>query len=71
MSATEQVKECAYELGFDLVRVTSADAFPETEQIVKDRIAAGLMDGLDWFTAERAEVSSLSFTLVINQFDYE
>jgi epoxyqueuosine reductase len=57
MSASEQIKERAYELGFDLIRVTSADGFPETERIVKDRIAAGLMDGLDWFTAARAEVS--------------
>lgn len=52
------VKERAYELGFDLVRVTTADPFPEAETALKERIAAGLMSGLDWFTAERAEVSS-------------
>ena len=57
MSLTEQIKERAYTLGFDAVRVTSADAFPETEATIKERIAAGLMDGLDWFTAARAEVS--------------
>ncbi|MEO7003188.1 MAG: hypothetical protein ABI068_15350, partial [Ktedonobacterales bacterium] len=54
---TEQIKERAYALGFDLVRVTSADSFPEAEVALKTRIADGLFAGLDWFTAERAEVS--------------
>jgi len=30
---------------------------PEAERVIKERIAQGLMDGLPWFTAERAEVS--------------
>ncbi|HEV2579617.1 MAG TPA: tRNA epoxyqueuosine(34) reductase QueG [Ktedonobacteraceae bacterium] len=51
------IKEYAYSLGFDLARITSADAFPETERIVRERIERGLMDGLPWFTAERAGVS--------------
>ena len=57
MSLTEQIKERAYALGFDAFRVTSANPFPATEATLKERIAAGLMDGLDWFTAARAEVS--------------
>jgi epoxyqueuosine reductase len=55
---TERVKEQAYALGFDLVRVTSAAPFPEAEAALKRRIADGLMGGLDWFTAARAEVSA-------------
>src|SRR5260370_30126078 len=55
---TEWIKERAYALGFDLVRVTTADPFPEAESALKDRIADGLMGGLDWFTAARAEVSA-------------
>ncbi len=51
------IKEYACKLGFDSVRVTSADALPEAERIIKERIAQGLMDGLPWFTAERSEVS--------------
>lgn len=51
------IKEYAYTLGFDSVRITSADAFPEAERVIKERIAQGLMDGLPWFTAERSEVS--------------
>ncbi|MDQ6644180.1 MAG: tRNA epoxyqueuosine(34) reductase QueG [Chloroflexota bacterium] len=51
------IKEYAYSLGFDSARITSADALPETERVIKERIAQGLMDGLPWFTAERTEVS--------------
>ncbi len=57
MSHTQAIKEYAYSLGFDIVRITTANAFPEAEGIIKDRIARGLMDGLPWFTAERADVS--------------
>lgn len=57
MLKTDAIKEHAYSLGFDLVRITTAEAFPEAERIIKDRIARGLMDGLPWFTAERAAVS--------------
>ncbi len=58
VSLTEQIKEHAYALGFDVVRVTTADPFPEKRRALEERIAAGLMDGLDWFTAARAEVAS-------------
>lgn len=57
MLNTTIIKEYAYALGFDMVRITSAEAFPETEHVIKARIAQGLMDGLPWFTAGRAEVS--------------
>lgn len=56
LSAT-RIKEYAYALGFDLARVTTAEALPETERVIKERIALGLMDGLPWFTAERATTS--------------
>jgi epoxyqueuosine reductase len=51
------IKEYAYSLGFDMARITSAEAFPEAERVIQERIAQGLMDGLHWYTAERAEVS--------------
>ena len=57
MSNTATIKEYAYELGFDTARISSAEAFPEAERVIKERIAQGLMDGLPWFTAERADVS--------------
>src|SRR5579885_6012 len=51
------IKEYAYSLGFDMARITSAEAFPEADRVIQERIAQGLMDGLPWYTAERAEVS--------------
>src|SRR5438874_13344685 len=57
MLHTGTIKEYAYSLGFDMVRITGAEEFAQTEQIIKERISQGLMDGLPWFTAERAEVS--------------
>lgn len=56
LSAT-RIKEYAYTLGFDSARITTAEALPEAERVIKERIAQGLMDGLPWFTAERAETS--------------
>lgn len=56
-SDTQAIKEYAYALGFDLVRISNASAFPEAKQVIKERIAQGLFDGLPWFTAERADVS--------------
>lgn len=47
------VKEYAQELGFDLVRVTSAEDFVEDRAITQERVRTGLMDGLPWYTEER------------------
>ncbi len=57
MLSSQAIKEYAYSLGFDAAHITSAAAFPEAERVIKERIARGLMDGLPWFTAERADVS--------------
>ncbi len=57
MSLTSDIKDHAYSLGFDLVRVTTAEPFPEREATIKARIEQGLMNGLPWFTSERAETS--------------
>ena len=51
------IKEYAYALGFDIAQITTAEAFPDAERVIKERIAQGLMDGLPWFTTERSEVS--------------
>ena len=53
----DQIKEYAYELGFDLARVTTADPLSEAETCVKERIASGYFEGMDWFSGERAEVA--------------
>lgn len=57
MINTQVIKEYAYSLGFDAARITGAAAFPEAKKVIQERIGQGLMDGLPWFTAERAEIS--------------
>jgi len=57
MSLTTEIKEFAYGVGFDLVRVTTAAPFPEAREQIRARIEQGFFAGMDWFTAERAEVS--------------
>ena len=47
------VKECALELGFDLVRVTSAQEFAWDREVTLARLKDGLMDGLPWFNEDR------------------
>lgn len=56
-SLTAAIKEFACRLGFDPVGITTADDFAATERLMAARISAGLMDGLRWFTAERAAIS--------------
>lgn len=51
------IREKARELGFQAVGFTSAANFDETEQVVLQRIDAGLMAGLDWFTPARARLA--------------
>ncbi len=50
---TDLVKSCAYDLGFDIVRVTSASPFLAARDVAEKRIEQGLMDGLPWYTQNR------------------
>ena len=50
---TAMVKQCALEAGFDLARVTTAREFPSDRQVALERLEAGLMDGLPWYTEAR------------------
>ena len=49
----KRVKQCALDLGFDLVGIASAEAFSEHQAVTLERIRDGLMDGLPWFTEAR------------------
>jgi len=55
---TAAVKRLAIEHGLTVSAVTTADPFPELADHLEHHIAAGRMDGLDWFTAERARFST-------------
>ena len=53
-----RVKELAREAGFDLAGIASVEPFERERSALRERIGQGMFDGLPWFTAERAEVSS-------------
>jgi len=53
-SLTRQVKGLSKAAGFHLVGVTSAEDFPETEEVIAERVRAGLLDGLPWYNEARA-----------------
>jgi epoxyqueuosine reductase len=61
---TQRVKRLAGEHGLSVSAVTSAASFPELFPILRDRIDAGHMAGLDWFTTERAAASCDPKTLM-------
>src|SRR5215217_268771 len=63
---TNRVKSLARAHGLSVSAVTSAEAFPELFAILRDRIDAGHMAGLDWFTTERAAASCDPKTLMTN-----
>jgi epoxyqueuosine reductase len=52
------IKDLALSHGFHIARITTAEPFAGLEPILNERIAAGHLDGLDWFTPERAHVAS-------------
>ena len=49
----EVIIQFGVESGFDIVRVTSADAFRRDEAAALKRIRDGHMDGYSWYTEER------------------
>jgi epoxyqueuosine reductase len=63
---TGQVKSLALANGLSVSAVTSAEAFPEVFHILRDRIDAGHLAGMDWFTTERAAASCDPKTLMDN-----
>ncbi len=58
LDAKAIAKDYALELGFDLVRVTSAHQFAQDREVTLERLRAGLMDGLPWFNESRVQQGS-------------
>ena len=52
------VRRLAREHGLTVCAMTGAESFPGLEQHLVDHIAAGHLAGMDWFTPDRAAVSS-------------
>ena len=55
---TALVKAHALEVGFDLVRITTAEEFADDRDAALDRIESGMMSGLPWYTPERVRRGS-------------
>jgi epoxyqueuosine reductase len=55
---TALVKRTAADHGLAVSAVTSVDPFPEAAAVLHDRIDAGHLAGMDWFTHERVDVSA-------------
>jgi epoxyqueuosine reductase len=58
MSLTRAIKQRAIGLGFCAVGVTGAEPFLEAEAAAATRTRAGLMDGLTWWSEDRAHASA-------------
>jgi epoxyqueuosine reductase len=58
IALTKRIKQAAIEVGFDLVGVAAAQPFPHAEARLNAAVARGLLDGLDWFTAARAQTAA-------------
>jgi epoxyqueuosine reductase len=55
---TARIKYLAATHGLAVSAVTTAEPFPDVAEHLEQHIAAGHVDGMDWFTPERARVSS-------------
>ncbi len=55
---TARVKRLAAQRGLTITSVASVEPFPELAAQLDRHIAAGHIEGLDWFTSERAHFSS-------------
>ena len=54
---TAWVKKTAADHGLTVSAVTSVAPFPEAAAVLHDRLDAGHLDGMDWFTHDRIDVS--------------
>ena len=59
-----KIKQYAKSLGFHLVGITGSGPFLRDEQASIERIRAGLMDGLPWYTEERVHRATRPETLL-------
>ena len=57
-SLKERVVQHARDLGFDEVRVASAEPFVEDGSAAQERVRQGFMGGMPWFTQERVQRAS-------------
>ena len=60
----EKIKELGRSLGFDLVRITTAEPFYSDESESLKRVRDGHMDGLSWYTEHRVKKMNRPYLLL-------
>lgn len=54
----DELRALAREAGLTLVAVTTAEPFPGLAELLRARIRAGFLQGMEWFNEQRAEVAA-------------
>ena len=54
----DRVVRYARDLGFDLVRIASAEPLTPHREVAQERVRQGYMDGMPWYTEERVRKAS-------------
>jgi epoxyqueuosine reductase len=65
MSLASQIKELGYEIGLDVVRITNAESFPETEKSIVESIKKGYILENDYQTSR--DISVITKQLNLNK----
>jgi len=65
MSLASQIKELGEEIGLDIVRITNAESFPETEKFIIESIKKGYIPENDYHTSEN--ISAITKQLNLNK----
>jgi epoxyqueuosine reductase len=58
MSLTEQIKEFGPEIGLEIIRITNAEDFPETEKQIIENIEKGYIPKSDYYTTKNISAGS-------------
>ncbi len=54
----EELRRLSAQAGLSLVAVTTPQPFPDLAELLRERIRAGFLRGMDWFDEQRAEIAA-------------
>ena len=63
MSLTEQIKELGPEIGLEIIRITNAEDFPETEKQIIENIEKGYIPKSDYYASKNISAGSNNLPL--------
>jgi epoxyqueuosine reductase len=65
MSLTEQIKELGPEIGLEVIRITNAENFPETEKQIIENIEKGYIPKSDYYASKNISAGSNNLPLCL------